>query len=262
MARGACRSVLLALLVAGTGIGTARAHPLVDRARAQYVAADFESALETLEQAAAARDLVRGDVLRLLETRALVHAALEDAAQVDGALLALASLDPDYELAAEVPPELRRRFVVLKRRLRGRLRLDVHPRHVGGSVVLEGQVEHDPAQLVRSILTHTRAGSGPWRTSVDRPAILEAPADRTISYWAKAIGPGGAALATLGSAEDPLRLAPEGAAQDDDEASAWPWIAVGAGATVVAGVVVALILLASSGSQDIVTEPGSPTIRP
>jgi hypothetical protein len=251
--------ITAALLLLAT---VAHAHPLVEQARGQYVAAEFEAALETIRQAESAGDLVRADVLRLLETQALVYAALGDPGGVDRALTAIASIHPGHDLAPEVPPELRSRYAALERELAGVLRVEVEPSRTAESAVLEARVAGDPAHVTREVRVHARAGDAEWETAVDRPLVLEVASSDAVDYWADAVGPGGATLATRGTADDPLTLAPGASTRPGEDGGGVPLLVWIAGGAAVALAIIAGIVLFTAGDDTVITQPGAPMVPP
>lgn len=90
--------------------GTARAHPMLDRAVEAYEEADFEQALRTFDTAARNADLSVEELLQLFEMRALVHHALGDDAAMRADLRRLVAVRSSYELSRLAPPSVREAF--------------------------------------------------------------------------------------------------------------------------------------------------------
>ena len=94
--------------------GTARAHPLLDRAVAAYERAEFERALRTFHTAERNADLSVDELLQLFEMRALVHDALGDTASMRADLRRLVAVRGSYQLSKLAPPAVRATFEELR----------------------------------------------------------------------------------------------------------------------------------------------------
>ena len=251
-----CRLLLpLAVLLALPS--TALAHPLVEEGRSRFEEADFQGALRALRGAERADDLTREDVIRLLETRALVYRALQDEARLEAALRALGTVDSDHAFSPEVPPEVSERFTHLKERLPGALRLEVDVRPIPGGLAVEAAAHNDVEGLVRHVRVYARPEDGRWQSAEDqRLTVLASPGSRVI-WYAQAIGPGGAVLASRGTETAPeTAVVPKAGRADvpslpadgapvpaEEDGPPWLWIGVGAGAAAVAAGVLAFFLL-------------------
>jgi hypothetical protein len=266
MNRAICALGLVAL--AALAPQRAFAHPLVEEARAAYHSAEHDRGLELLDRAEEGTDLSREDLAELLLLRAMMHRAQRqmDLAEVD--LLRLAGLDPDHELGREVHPSLRRLFRRVRERIPRALRLEVSAEREGETVRVEVAVVDDVAALTQGFRVHARAEGGRWRQTEEATLVVPALPHEAVEYWAEAVGPGGAPVATHGSEAEPARLepasAPVGAATgpgggdavdpvtasgggevqggDDGGLPAWPFIVGGVGVAVAAAVVVGVVL--------------------
>lgn len=258
----------LGFLLALLAPGSVHAHPRVERAVELARMANFEAALHAFEEAEAAEDLQRDDLLELYEARALVHFALSNHVELEADLGRLASLDPERQLGGEFPPEIATTFRELAAEQPGLLTVVVTPSTDRGRIRLQAHTENDIRQLVTRTTIHGRVDGGPWRRL--RGDTLEVDADglSEIEYYAVAIGAGGVHVAALGSEESPevFRLSerppgpPNGGVvdpttptippaavvappreQDPEPRRAWIWWTVG-GSVAAAGIVTALVL--------------------
>lgn len=190
--------------------GLARAHPTVDEARRAYDSAQHARSLELLDQAEASTDLTREDLAELLLLRAMVHRAQRqmDLAEVD--LLRLANLDPERQLGRTVHPSLRRLFETVRERVPGPVRLEVAADRMGGMVRLRVSVTDDVAALTQAFRLYGRPAGGAWRDTDASTLEVSARPSQAVEYYAEAIGPGGAVIASHGTRGEPNRLEAEG----------------------------------------------------
>ncbi|MEM9188235.1 MAG: hypothetical protein AAGF12_03625 [Myxococcota bacterium] len=217
---------------------------------------DFEEALSELERAEAG-PLTRDDFIRLLEGRAIGHLALRNLEGFEAALSDLASVDPRHEFSEHLPPDLATGFARVRDRSPGELRLEIDVEAIAEQVVLVARILHAPSFTVGYRL-HAR-NDGEWRSAEN--AELRLP-DRGLSveYYGTLLGPGGAVLHRLGSADEPetfLRRPETSSAPE--ESSEFPWLVVvgiGAAVLVAVGVGVTIALLSSGGG----TQPRRPVI--
>ena len=268
--RAAGSALTLVALFAICGATTrAYAHPLVDEGYRRYSQADFSGALDTFGRAWSGSGLERRDVVRILAGRAMVFYATNDTQGMRAALASLAALEPSYAFPREAPPELAQGLAAEVARLGGALAIEVTVEWRGEDAQLSARVGHDPGRMVGTVELHARTqGAHPLE---GEGTLLVAGAGQAVVYWAEAIGPGGAVLATEGSQAAPHRAprnavalgvpedssAPGGTTDSGGGIS--PWIWVGIGAVVVIAVVGALLLVCSGGTTDS-TQPGAPFV--
>jgi len=275
--------VAFALALAGHALvapSTAAAHPLVDEGRRRFEQADFEGALDAFARAESATDLTRDDVIDLLEARALVHLGMGSPEAMRADLSRLVTIAPDHEWDARVAPDVRAAFLEIRGRSPGPLRLVAHAEAVAGGVSVRAEVVHDRASLVRRVQVSARRAGRAWTRVSDAPLVLPSVAGELVEYYAEAIGPGGAVLATAGTSGAPLHAAtraraseeqgamsagatsPSTSARDSDGGGLSPWIWIGIGAAVVAaGVLVALLVTGAIGG-DPDTQPSPFGVEP
>lgn len=245
---------------------TAFAHPLVDLARQRLEEADFEGSISAAAEAEREGDLTLADYVALLESRALAHLALGDEAGMRTDLIALASIDRNHSFPDSAPPALREAFASARREVPRALGLRVAREERDGMLHFEAVVEDDTASLVRALRIEARSGTGAWIRGQN--GAVEVPrTDARVDYFAEALGPGGAVLASDGSRTQPLSYIPEAAPllppsgdpRDDDEGGGgFPWLWVGVGAGAVAVTVLVVALAASSGEE--MWQVGAPVI--
>jgi len=87
-----------------------KADALIDKAISAYEDADFQTALDTFNEAAAKGDLSTDELLELFEMRALVSHALNDEAGMMEDLRRLAAVRPTYRLGRLSPPPVHAAF--------------------------------------------------------------------------------------------------------------------------------------------------------
>ncbi|MCA9608637.1 MAG: hypothetical protein KC619_23700 [Myxococcales bacterium] len=262
------RSLLALALLALPGI--AYAHPAVDRATALVLDGDYEAARPAIDAALARDDLTREDLVALLEARALLLHGAGDTDGLDAALTALASFAPTHTFGPRFPPDLAARSVAVGREMRGRLRVVVAQVPSAVGVRLEARVENDRASIVRRVRIRVfDAALGQWR---EAEPPLEATAGRELLVFVEAVGPGGAVLASEGSADAPIHLrgpgfeeaspsrAPEGATRADEGGGVDPWVVVAivGAALVVVGSIVAISVYAVE-NPSVEWQPSLPT---
>lgn len=242
---------LIAVLGAAT---TARAHPDVDDGRARYAQADFEGALAAFERAERSPDLTREDLIDVLEGRALAHYALEDLDGANDAVRQLASVDPHHRASDELPPELLRMFEAAAAHVGDGIALRVDSHRDGERVELTPVPSGDVLGLVRALAIAGRAGDGEWVLGDAAGVALDAPPDRTVEYYASALGPGAAVLASAGSERAPLRLEAPASGQASG-LPLWGWGLIGGGAALVIVVVLVAAVAASDPPASVRFEP-------
>jgi hypothetical protein len=251
-------ALILLMMVVTLEPTTARAHELVDEGRRLYEEAEFVAALDVLGRATAGDTLTTSDLEALLELRALVHTALGDAAAAEEDLRVLAVIAPDHALDRGIPPDLQRTFAGIRATSDGSPRLRATPTATAQGVLLEVALENDWASVVRAVRIRGRAGdAGPYLEATDAPLLVGTPLGEAVSYYAEAIGPGGAVVARVGSEGSPLRFAAasEPVTGGGGEIDPVPFVIAGVAAVAV-GVIIAVVVVTTTGGQpDTVVEP-------
>jgi hypothetical protein len=218
------------------------AHPLVDEGERLYEEADFVGALDALGRAESASDLSLSELVHLFETRALVHLAMSDAQAMERDLERVVALEPDHRLGPSAHPDVQRALAQVR---------------ADSAVTIEAHVENDWARLVRGIRLRARADSEgtSWSEEVDAPLLVQLEDGQGALYYAEALGPGGTVLASAGTEAEPLHASASGGGIE-----AWPFIVAGVAAAVVAGAVVAAVLLWPR-DEGVSTQPQAPVVR-
>lgn len=257
---------MLGLAVVSSSPAVAYAHPLIEEAARHYESADFEGALAALSRAERADDLRREDLVQLLIQRAVISLALGREAQMRADMAALVSIAPMQELGREIPPQVREAFADALGEDASALtvRATLSPMEGGGRVSAE--VTGDPTGVTRAIRVAARAAGAEWRRGEGSVAVETLPG-ATIEFFAEAVGPGGAVLATDGTEADPRRgSAAAAAATRVEEAPAEDGgtglligLVAGGAALLVLGVVLVAVL-ASGGTSD-QTQFGPPMVQ-
>jgi hypothetical protein len=185
-------------------------------------------------------------------------------------LAGLAALEPGRTLPAAAPPEVLERWAAIIATAEP-LELLAVARWEVGVVAVRAVSDGDPGGLVRRIRVGARLVGRDYALGDDRVELVTAD-DSGVEYYAEAIGPGGAVVATAGSAEAPLTSAPpptagmtphtgNGGDGGGDATLVDPepterdrgggpslgvWLAIGGGAVVLAAAVIITILFATS----------------
>ncbi len=258
------RTIFVLGVLATLGVPvTASAHPLVDQAREQLGEALFVDALDTLATAEAGEDLTVEELADLFAVRALVNRALNNDDAMNADLARLAVVAPNYAFDRRAVPEVRRAFADARANASGAIRVVATPAIEGGGVTVRADAQNDVQHLVRTVRISGRPdAASAWERSDDAPLFVST--DGPVEYYVEAIGPGGAVLASSGSASSPHRFggggeaggdvlaATGGETAEDDEGGggAGLWIGLGIGLAVVAGVAIALAVALSSGGGE------------
>lgn len=250
------------LLILAVGLATTapvQAHALLDEGHRLYEEAEFVAALDALGRATAGDDLTHADLEELLELRALIHSALGDEAALREDLRLLAAVAPDHALHRGIPPDVQRIFTEIRASSSGSPRLIVTPAASGGGVTITVSVENDWASVVRRVRIRGRMGeAGPFSEAIDAPLFVGTPLGEVVSYYAEAVGPGGAVIASSGTESEPLQAA--GPAGGGGGLDPWPFV-IGGAAAVVVGVVIAVVVVATSGGGQPTTVVEPFTVR-
>ena len=245
---------------------TAFAHPLLDQAQEKFQQAEFEAALALYAQAEDANDLTREDLVELYVRRALVHHALGNEEELELDLFRLATIAPDTDLTRQIPPRVRDAFDAAVQETGGALAIAVRTAPAAGVVRLSTHVERDQAALVREVRLGGRAPGGNWQSAVNDELVVTPGPDGRIEYWATAIGPGGAPIATSGTESDPRVYTVGGAATEpdptpevEDDGGGVPFWPFALGGAVLIGAAVVAVLLLGGGNEN--TDVNGPIVR-
>ncbi|UJR80461.1 hypothetical protein [Sandaracinus amylolyticus] len=261
-----CAGLVLALLVWALDPRPAHADgSALDQAIAHVEDADFASALAAFEEAESSTELTRDDLVRLYAHRATVHFALGEQGAMEADLARLVALDPDVTLPASAPPPVHE---ALERARTGvqppTLRAEAVPTDSG--VEVRARAEEHGADLVRGLRAWARRdrdGDAAWRRGDGGAIAVEASPGETVLWYAEAIGPGGAVLASERSRVDPGALIvpepPPAPSGGGDDSTAW-WLVGGGSAAVVVGVIVAVVAVVATTEPS--TTLGGPTLVP
>lgn len=250
------RLAVLALVALCTIPSIARAHDLIDEGRTLYEEAEFVAAIDAFARAEAATDLTTADLGEMYEVRALVHLAMGNEQAMRADIGRLATVAPEFELDRRVPPEVRRAFAEARANRGAPLRMTAGPTGDAEGVTIAVTVENDTADLVREVRIFGRGASDGYETASDAPLTIDPDGSTMVDYYALALGPGGAILATSGSADEPLRFRVSGAGAteaveaEDKGGSALPWVLVGVGVLAVAAGVIIAILVAGGNDDE------------
>ncbi|NOY93722.1 MAG: hypothetical protein GXP55_21260 [Deltaproteobacteria bacterium] len=187
---------------------TTRADESLDAGFTALDQGDFDVAAAAFDAALAGDGLSRPELVALLEARAALHFALHDEAALDADLGWLAALDPGHAFGDDRPPDLARRFVEIEQHHPGALEVVATALPSDASVGVRARVERVPEGMDVRLRVCTRQERAAWRCVDGGQASSPLSASGGVYYYAEALGPGGAVVASAGSASDPLHLAP------------------------------------------------------
>lgn len=231
--------------------------------RAEMEAARFSEAVRLFDEVAAAGSGLDAVLLaELLQQRALARSALRDAEGARADLAALLSLQPDAQLGDEAPPSLRRLVEEARDLVSGPLAIEAEATRIPDGFEVRVQAQNDPGQLVRTIRV-LELGDGGVEVHEGNPARIVGEGD--LRYIVEAIGPGGAIVARLGTPAEPRELRSSmlaasevaegsGVAESGGDDLAL-WIGLGAGAALVIGAVLSIVLLVTPSDQTRLLSP-------
>ena len=258
---------LIVLVVASTALAAAPARAdqaALEQARQLFWEARFEDALAAADRAEQGDDLTREDLIALYELRAQIERGQRDRDGMRAALERLAAVDPDHEFGRAIPPDIVALFDELRADASAPIAVDARAEPRSDGAVVHATAAEDPLGLVREVRVHARQPGGEWQTGT---SPLET-GSATVEYYAEAVGPGGAVIASAGTADAPRSAsvavqmdgeepaeAPVEQPSDDGTGMEIPWLWVGAGAGAVALLAIVIALLASGGGDD--APPGS-----
>jgi hypothetical protein len=255
----------LVALVSLPSLASAQGAEHIDEGVRLYEEADLTGALEALSRAEEG-PLDRSELLRLLLTRALVRFGLGEFGPLERDLLAIATIEPDYDLGVRAPPPLQNAFARAKERVTAPLGLSVELEGMAGGVRLEAVTTGDRAGVVERVVIAARpAGQGEFSRGDGGTLTLPVSAGGEVELYAEAIGPGGAVLATDGTSEEPRRaavpapVAAGGGSAVDSGPNVPLLVGVTVGAAVVVAAVIVAIVLATSGGGG--TRPQGPIVE-
>jgi hypothetical protein len=193
-------SLVLAAAVLGCP-ASAFAHDDLDAALRHYERAEFDRAVAAFDRAAASSHLTRDELEAVLRGRGLAHHAAGDVGAAEEDLASLLSIAPGVSLDDTTPPAVRRLYERLREEV---VQLAVEgvvlPSSTGYAVSL--RVTGDVGSLQRGVRIHYESASGVETVEAERAEVLSDASE--LRYWVEVIGPGGAVLASAGSAERPL----------------------------------------------------------
>lgn len=226
-----------------------------------YEQAELQAALAALERAAEGT-LERADVVRLLATRALVRFALGFFEPLERDLLAIATLEPDYQLGMRAPPPLHAAYERLQGQISGPLRVRIELEALEAGVRLTARTEGDAANVVERVELSARRVGGEWQRGRDGNLVLPVLSGERVELYAEAIGPGSAVLASDGTANAPRTETVPPFRRDQPEPagmSTGAKVGIAAGAAAIVAAVVIVAILVAGGAEG--TRPQGPFVE-
>lgn len=266
--------ILLALGLFLSHAPFALAHPLVDQGKRLYEEADFSKALDVLDRAESLSNLTRKDLVEELTTRALVYFAMGQDSSLQATLVRLASLEPNAPLPKYVPPPVRERFESVRKNAKGgAVKVVASAQRQQNIIAIKTAAHNDAGKLIEEIRIYTRSHNEGWRESARENVEVPIGVGIKVEYYAEAIGPGGAVIATDGTKTSPKFMeaaAAAGAGAVDGAGTAAmtaadsgggvsPWLIAGIAGVAVAAAVVIYFIVKGNSSED--TQIGPPTVQ-
>lgn len=243
----------------------------LEAAVAAHDAGEFERARELLGQAREG-ELTRADLVRWLRYEVLTAQALGDEDAVEAACLRLATLDPEAFGDRAPPPVQRQMEAAIAQTGGDPIRLEIEHRETDAGLRVRARVRGDLGALTERIELRARVEGGPWTEPAEDATLPDADADG-VEVAARAVGPGGATLATAGTEAEPLRLsaplrddAPrsdDGDGEASDDTALHALLVVGAILLAGAGVGIAVGVAASDdgGGAQVIGFGGPPVVE-
>lgn len=261
------------LFAAGTLFAQPRQNDLLRQGIAAYDDLDYEESIRKLSAALLSPQNTSEDKVEIYKYLGLSYLLLDKPEQATGAFRNLLALAPDYHFDAATAPRIVEFFeqVRVQWEADGRPGIQEMPlpqqrairlMHVapgeavrGRALSLDVQVD-DPDGIGRGLFLNYRSGGrgaftrmpvppGP-RATATVPAAAVRPG--TLEYYFEVVDQGGAAIATRGDPEAPLRVVVPGPREDSGSILGKWWFWTGAVAVVGGGVALAIVL--SSGGDD------------
>ena len=262
--RHTCRWVLVGALwcLVGHTASTALAHPLVDEGVRLAEIAEFDQALEAFERAAAADDLTREDLAKLLAERALMQHALGETQAAGADLAYLAAVAPETKLGPRAPPELTQSWAAAVQSVQP-YELEVQADAVPAGVRVRASYRGGPPGASARTRYHVRTEGANWQQSSGPETRYPATPGTRIEYYVELLGMGGVVLRSAGTVEEPsayvmeappgapaaIAVTPQGPRSDERSNLKWWLIGGGAAVAVAVGVVLAVVLTAEDKSD-------------
>ncbi len=199
-------TLLVSVLAPGRASASGGGADAIAEGRRLALEARFGEALAAFDRAAASSDLTKDDLVALLEGRAIVHHGQRDDEAFTQAARGLASIAPDYTPSRQIPPRLARR---LREAMQGAapLAVEASAERSGDAVVVTSHATGDAGSLVTRLVVSARVGNAAYVTHEGAEVRVQAAPTQGVSYFVRALGPGGAPLAAVGSEETPEVLA-------------------------------------------------------
>jgi len=253
---------VFALFVSAAGVlcpaaASAQLDPEVERAKEEALRGEFDQASARLEVALLRDDLSRRDLIAVYEARVFISYAGGDRSALAEDLERIAALDPDHSFDRNYyATDVTDAFAEAVQNRAGRLALEAEALLLAsGELEVRGEIHNDPGDLVRTVQLYGRAIGEDW-TEAGGSLRMDISGDDSAEYYAEAVGPGGAIVATHGSEGAPLIF--EGDGSGGGGVPLWVWIG---GASVVVAAIIIIAAVAASGGVSDDTQPTPPMVR-
>lgn len=186
-------AVLVAMTVASTMgfaalLVAAPAEAQLAAGRRALGQADFQRAIRAFDRAERTERLDREGLIALYEGRIIARFAVGTRARARRDLQILGSLDPQHTFPVEVPPEVGEALAVTVSESGGGLGATLTWRDDAEGSTLTVEVARDPAEIVRGVRVHTRAGDASWSTSEAREVRVTHGDGVIVSAWVELLG--------------------------------------------------------------------------
>lgn len=254
----------LLVLAASMIASSAFAHDDIDEARRLYEEAELDQALDALARAQD-NGLTRDELLEMLDLRLVLNLSLGNDDAVTADLRVLAAIDPDHELPPELPPGPQDAFIEIVEATEDSIGVSIEMESSPAAAVFTATTTGDTQSLISSIRIRARTPNGLWAED-NNELVLPLTSSLDVYYYAEALGPGGAVLATRGSEDEPLvaRYAPRGEEEDDSGGgglSSGAIIGIGVGVAALVALAVLVAVLGRGGDGPDSFQPSNPMVE-
>jgi tetratricopeptide (TPR) repeat protein len=228
------RSYVVALLLLFPAM--ARGQDALSEARQKLENLDFPGALEASERALESPQAGPAELADAYRIKGLSLSAQDRKKESLDAFIKLLSIDPDFQISADISPKLSAPFhqALVKARDFVSITL-VHspagPRKNPQLKELSVNLVSDPHSLVKQLRACYRTGLGPWSRSptveVSGPGSFSLPlpegaSSKDVQYYFEALTAAGGVLARAGSRDQPFGAKPAATVPDPDSIAGPP----------------------------------------
>lgn len=242
-----------ALLVAWALPLPAAAHPQLDEGKRLFADLELEPSLTAFQAAVDSAELSRDELVELLSERSLVLHALHRKEELIADFVWLSALAPERILDMRAPPALVAMWISVRDQGRGALALRLEHVSSASDLKLQAELSGTVPDGVRTRIA-VRAEGGEWDIIEGPERTLPFVSGQELEAYAEAFAFNGMVLATAASANAPLQLRGNPAADslvspEERRLRRKRWAISGSVALVVAAAAVTGYLLMQKGGE-------------